>query len=101
MTTGKRDGGLCALDCSNFAFISALKNKNLHASFDLWLARLGHVKNNSFIYLLNKKGHLYLTSLLSSLSLFRTHQLAKIHFFPYSQNEHRASYVLDLIHCNI
>ena len=54
MATGKHDGGLYVLERDNFAFISVLKNKSLHASFDLWRARLGHV-NHYVIYLLNKK----------------------------------------------
>ena len=51
---GKHDGGLYVLKCDIFAFIFVLKNKSLHASFDLWCARLGHV-NHFVIYLLNKK----------------------------------------------
>ena len=54
VATGKRDGGLYVLERGNFAFISVLKNKSLHASYDLWHARLGHV-NHSIISLLNKK----------------------------------------------
>ena len=97
---GKRDGGLYVLECANYAFISVLKNKSLHASYDLWHARLGHV-NHSIISLLNKKGQLYLTSLLPSRKLCDTCQLAKSHRLPYSHNEHRSSNVLDLIHCDI
>ncbi|KAJ0017556.1 hypothetical protein Pint_12201 [Pistacia integerrima] len=40
---GKREGGLYVLERGNSAFVSVLKNKNLHASFELWHARLGHV----------------------------------------------------------
>ena len=62
VATGKRDGGLSMLERSNSAFISVLKNKSIRASYDLWHARLGHV-NHSVISFLNKKGHLFLTSL--------------------------------------
>ena len=100
VATGKRDGGLYVLERGNSAFISVLKNKSLRASYDLWHARLGHV-NYSVISFLNKKGHLSLTSLLSSPSLCSTCQLAKNHRLPYSRNEHRSSHVLDLIHCDL
>ena len=100
MATGKRDGGLYVLERGNFAFISVLKNKALHVSYDLWHARLGHV-SHSVISLLNKNGHLYLTSLLSSPSLCDTCQIAKNHCLPYSSNERCSSHVLDLIHCDI
>ena len=76
MATGKRDGGLYVLERRNFAFISVLENKALHASYDLWHARLRHV-GHSVISLLNKNGHLYLTSLLHSPSLYDTCQIAK------------------------
>ena len=100
MATGKCDEGLYMLECGNSAFIFVLKNKSLHALYDLWHARLGHV-NHSIISLLNKIGQLYLTSLLPSPKLCDTCQLAKSHRLPYSHNEHRSSIVLDLIHCDI
>jgi hypothetical protein len=56
--TGKRDRGLYVLERGNSAFIFVLKNKYLHASYDLWHARLEHV-NHSVFSLLNKKGQLY------------------------------------------
>jgi transposase InsO family protein len=100
VATGKRDGGLYVLERGIPAFISVLKNKSLHASYDLWHSRLGHV-NHSIISFLNKKGQLYLTSLLPSPTLCETCQLAKSHRLPYSRNEHRSSNVLDLIHCDL
>ena len=100
MATDKCDGGLYVLERCNSAFISVLKNKSLHASYDLWHARLGHV-NHSVISLLNKKGQLYLTSLLPSPKLCDTCQLAKSHCLPYSHNEHGSFNVLNLIHCDI
>ena len=100
VATGKRDSGLYVLECGNSAFIFVLKNKALHASYDLWHAHLGHV-SHSVISLLNKNGHLYFTSLLSSPSLCDTCQITKNHRLPYSRNERRSSHVLDLIHCDI
>jgi hypothetical protein len=97
---GRCDGGLYVLERGNSAFISVLKNKSLHASYDLWHARLGHV-NHSILALLNKKGQLHLTSLLPSPKLCDTCQLAKNHRLPYTRNEHKSSNVLDLIHCDI
>ena len=99
VVTGKRDGRLSVLERGNSAFISVLKNKSLRASYDLWHACLGHV-NHSVISFLNKKGHLFLTSLLSSPSLCSTCQREN-HRLPYSRNEHRSSHVLDLIHCDL
>ena len=46
VATGKRDGGLYVLERGNSAFISVLRNKSLHASYDLWHARLGHVNHS-------------------------------------------------------
>lgn len=80
--------------------ISIMKNILLHAYYDLWHARLGHV-NHSIISLLNKEAQLYLTSLLLSPALCRIYQIVKGHRLPYSHNEHRSSQVLDLIHCDI
>ena len=54
VATGKCDGGLYVLERGNSAFISVLKNKSLHALYDLCHACLGHV-NHSIISLLNKK----------------------------------------------
>ena len=54
MAKGKREGGLYVLERGHSAFVSVLRNKNLHASFELWHARLGHV-NHSILSLLNKK----------------------------------------------
>ncbi|KAL6330148.1 hypothetical protein AAG906_040068 [Vitis piasezkii] len=68
-----KGGGLYMLECGNSAFIYVLKNKALHASYDLWHARLGHV-SHFVISLLNKNGHLYLTSLLHPPSLCDTCQ---------------------------
>ena len=88
------------LERGHSAFISVLKNKSLHASYDLWNSRLGHV-NHFVIFFLNKKRQFYLTALLSSPKLCDTCQLAKNHRLFYSRNEHRSSSVLDLIHCDI
>ena len=54
VATGKRDGSLYVLEHEHSAFIFVLKNKSLHASYDLWHSRIGHV-NHSVISFLNKK----------------------------------------------
>ena len=54
MAKDKREGGLYVLERGNFAFVSVPRNKNLHASFELWHAHLGHV-NHSILSLLNEK----------------------------------------------
>ena len=100
VATDIRDDGLYVLERGNSAFISVLKNKALHASYDLWHVHLGHV-SHSIISLLNKNGHLCLTSLLSSPSLCDTCQIANNHRLSYSRNECCSSHVLDLIHCDI
>ena len=56
MATDKRYGSLYVLERGNSTFIFVLKNKALHASYDLWHACLGHV-SHSVISLLNKNGH--------------------------------------------
>ena len=41
VATGKREGGLYVLERHNSALVYVLQNKNLHASFEFWHARLG------------------------------------------------------------
>ena len=87
VATGKRDGGLYVVELGHSAFISILKNKSLHASYDLWHSRLGHV-NHSIISFLNKKRQFYLTSLLSFPKLCDTCQLEKNHLYLPMQISH-------------
>ena len=54
VATGKRDGGLYVLERGYSTFISVLKNKSLHASYDLWHSYIRHV-NHYVISFLNKK----------------------------------------------
>ena len=75
VATGKWEYGLYVLERGNSTCVSVLQNKNLHASFELWHALLGHV-NCSILSLLNKKRQLFLTSLLPNPSLCFTCQLA-------------------------
>lgn len=98
--TDKSDRGIYVLERGNSAFLSILKNKSLHASFDLWHAYLGHV-NHSVTFDLNKHSHLYLTFLLPSPTLCSTCHLTNSHCLPYLHNDHRLSHVLDFIHCDI
>lgn len=95
------DGSLYVLTRGTSAFISTLKNKQSHASYDLCHSCIGHV-NNSFISSLNiKKGHLSLSSLLPSPYLCSTCQLAKSSRLPYLSSECRSSNILDLVRCDI
>jgi hypothetical protein len=43
-TGGHRKDGLYVLERSQSTFVSSLKNNSLCASYDIWHARLGHVK---------------------------------------------------------
>lgn len=100
MATGRRDGGLYVLERSNDAFLSVL-NKFVHtASYELWHARLGHV-NHSIVSLLNKKGHLSLTSILPNTAICATCEFAKSHKLPFSTNNTRSTSILGLVHCDI
>lgn len=60
---GRRDGGLYILQRAQSALLASLKNKSLHGSFTLWHARLGHI-GHSIISLLQRQGHLSVSSLL-------------------------------------
>ena len=71
VATGRRDGGLYVLERGNSAFIYVLKNKSLHASYDLWHARLKHV-NHSILALLNKKDN-FISPLYCHLLNYVTH----------------------------
>ena len=100
VATSKQEDGLYVLECGNSAFVFVLQNKNLHASFELWHARLGHV-NFSILSLLNKKWQLFLTSLLPNPSICSICQLAKSHRLPFSPNNTQSNVALSLIHCDI
>jgi hypothetical protein len=71
VATSRRDGGLYVLERGNSAFIYVLKNKSLHASYDLWHARLKHV-NHSILALLNKKDN-FISPLYCHLLNYVTH----------------------------
>ncbi|KAM0002129.1 putative RNA-directed DNA polymerase [Helianthus debilis subsp. tardiflorus] len=70
------------------------------ASYELWHARLGHVSFD-VISTLNKTGCLSLTSLLPKPDLCLPCQLAKSQRLSFVNNEKRASFPLDLIHCDL
>lgn len=76
VATDHRKNGLYMLERSQFAFVSSLKNNSLHASYDIWHAHLAHV-SHYVIFLLNKKGYLFITSLLPSSYLCVACQTAK------------------------
>ena len=100
VATGRCDDGLHVLERGNVVFIFVLNKSVLAASYDLWHARLGHV-NHSIISLLNKKGHLSLTSILPNPAICATCQIAKSHKLSFSSNNTRSNSILGLIHCDI
>ena len=53
------------------------------------------------IFLLNKQGLLSVTSLLPNPTLCSPCQLAKSKRLPFELNNNRASFVLDIIHCDL
>jgi hypothetical protein len=100
VATGRCDDGLHVLERGNVVFIFVLNKSVLAASYDLWHAHLGHV-NHSIISLLNKKGHLSLTSILPNPDICVTYQIAKSHKLSFSTNNTRSNSILGLIHCDI
>lgn len=97
---GKCDQGLYILEQGHPTFVAALHSKVLQASFELWHSRLGHV-NFSIIELLNKLGHLSVTSVLPTPRICSPCQLAKSKRLSFDLNEKRASTVLQLVHCDL
>lgn len=82
------------------ALVVALHSKDLNASFELWHSHLGHV-SFSIIQLLNKLGHLAITSLLPKPNICSSCQLTKSKRLPFDVNEKRASSILQLVHCDL
>jgi hypothetical protein len=98
--TRRCDDGLYVLERGNTAFISVLNKSVLTTSYDLWHTRLGHV-NYSIISLLNKKGHLFLTSIFPNPAICATYQIAKSHKLLFSINNTQSTSILGLVHCDI
>ncbi|KAK1432520.1 hypothetical protein QVD17_09417 [Tagetes erecta] len=89
--------GLYVLQNEPQAFVADVSNK---ASYELWHARLGHVSFD-VISTLNKCGFLSVTSLLPKPDICTSCQLAKGQRLPFISNEKRASFPLDLVHCDL
>ncbi|KAJ9558897.1 hypothetical protein OSB04_013511 [Centaurea solstitialis] len=100
MAQGRRENDLYVLERAHKAFVASLRSKKLRGSYELWHSRLGHVAFDT-ISLLNKLGHLSVTSLLPAPVLCSSCQLAKSKRLPFHSNEKRSSFVLDLIHCDL
>lgn len=100
LAQGRCDKGLYLLDKGVPALVVAVRNKELKASFHLWHLRLGHVPF-PVISLLNKLGHLSITSALPSSNVCSSCQLAKSKRLSFQLNEKCANNVLDLIHCDL
>ncbi|KAJ0912622.1 putative RNA-directed DNA polymerase [Helianthus annuus] len=97
---GTCENGFYVLSQGHKSLLAALSVSHLRASFDKWHSRLGHVAFDT-ISVLNKLGHVFLTSLLPKLGLCSSCQLSKAHRLPFIENEKRSSHVLDLIHCDL
>ncbi|KAI3785937.1 hypothetical protein L1987_45063 [Smallanthus sonchifolius] len=89
--------GLYVLKDEPRAYVAEVSNK---ASYELWHARLGHVSFD-VISLLNKFGILSVTSLLPKPNICSPCQLAKGQRLPFISNKKRASFPLDLVHCDL
>ncbi|KAG6414359.1 hypothetical protein SASPL_127081 [Salvia splendens] len=100
LAQGRRDKGLCLVDLGVPALVAALRSITLKASFSLWHLRLGHIPFH-VISLLNKLGHLSISSLLSDPSVCSPCHLAKSKCLPFAINEKSATVVLELIHCDL
>ncbi|KAJ0864428.1 putative RNA-directed DNA polymerase [Helianthus annuus] len=100
LARGRCDNGLYVLDHGQKAFMAEVKSPHLRASYEQWHARLGHVSHD-IISLLNKLGHLSVTSLLPKPGICTSCQLSKAKHLPFTHNNKRASHVLDLIHCDL
>ncbi|KAJ9546703.1 hypothetical protein OSB04_019246 [Centaurea solstitialis] len=99
LAQGRCDRGLYVLSAAPkaYAFFARTKSK---ASFELWHSRLGHVSFD-IISVLNKLGHLLVSSILPKPVTCSPCQLAKSHRLPFDDNNKRALHVLDLVHCDL
>lgn len=82
------------------ALVAGLNSNRLRASYELWHNRLGHVVFDT-ISLLNKLGHLFVTSILPKPSVCSSCELSKSHKLPFAINEKRSLRVLDMLHCDL
>lgn len=97
LAKGRCVDGLYVLQDGPKAFVADFSNK---ASFELWHLRLGHVSFD-VISVLNKSGVLSVTSLLPKPSICASCQIAKGQRLPFINNDTRASFPLDLVHCDL
>ena len=100
LARGRVDRGLYILEQGQKAFLSKLSKSRLHAPFELWHRRLGHVAFD-VISSLSKLGHLCLTSLLPKPSICSSCQVAKSKRLPFDINSKLSLHVLDLVHCDL
>lgn len=97
LARGTCTDGLYVLKNGPQAFVADVSNK---ASYELWHAHLGHISFD-VISTLNKCGVLSVTTLLPKSDICTSCQLAKDHRLPLKLNDKRASFPLDLIHCDL
>ncbi|KAJ0614260.1 putative RNA-directed DNA polymerase [Helianthus annuus] len=97
---GTCENGFYVLSQGYKSLVATLSASHLHASFDKWHSRLGHVSFN-IVSGLNKRGLVFVTSLLPKPVLCSSCQLSKAHRLPFIDNSKRSLNVLDLIHCDL
>lgn len=100
LAQGRRDNGLYILERGHSGLFAALHSKSLKASYELWHSRLGHV-SFSTISLLHKLGHLYVTALMPKPTICSPCLFSKSKRLSFSINEKRASFILELVHCDL
>ncbi|KAI3700963.1 hypothetical protein L2E82_45604 [Cichorium intybus] len=98
LAQGRCDRGLYVLSTKPQAFVAT--RSKLKAPYELWHSRLGHVSFDT-ISLLNKMGHLSVTSILPKPIICSPCQLAKAHRLPFEQNDKRSLNILELVHCDL
>lgn len=100
VASGNRVDGLYVLKRGNLAFSTIISKHYLYNLSDTWHARLGHV-SSQIIFMLSKKGLLFLTSILLNPSLCLSCKKAKRHKLPFSTSNNQSKKFLGLIHCNL
>ncbi|KAJ0462813.1 putative RNA-directed DNA polymerase [Helianthus annuus] len=100
LAKGTCENGFYVLTQSHKSLVAALLASHLRASFDKWHSRLGHVSFDT-ISILNKRGHVLVTSLLPKPGLCNSCELSKAKHLAFIENNKRASHVLDLIHYDL
>lgn len=97
---GRHESSLHILEHGDEAFIGELRHRRIRTLFKLWNDHLRDV-SYEIVSLLNKLGHISMTSGLSNSCTCNSCQLAKSKRLPFSNNDKRANSVLNLDHCDL